>query len=96
MRLRYEQVYRQFLVGYLVFYTLIIYGTFHSFGVFVKPLAQALGIGRADLRDIITASLECTRDYHQRVAALRSLPDTNKQNLIAITRKTASMLETVV
>ena len=55
-----------------------------------------LGISRADLRDIVTASLECTRDYHQRVAALRSLPDTNKQNLIAITRKTASMLETVV
>ena len=56
MRLRYEQVYRQFLVGYLVFYTLIIYGTFHSFGVFVKPLAQALGIGRAEVSAAISIS----------------------------------------
>ncbi len=62
----------------------------------VLNFTRNLGIGRAVLRDIITASLECTRDYHQRVAALRSLPDANKQNLIAITRKMASMLETVV
>jgi serine/threonine-protein kinase HipA len=55
-----------------------------------------LGIGRTVLRDIITASLECTRDYHRRVAALRSLPDANKQNLIAITAKIAATLETVV
>lgn len=57
--------------------------------------ARNLGIGRTVLRDIITGSLECTREYPQRVAALRSLPDANKQNLIAITRKMASMLETV-
>jgi hypothetical protein len=55
-----------------------------------------MGVGRTALRDIITASLECARDYHQRVAALRSLPDANKQNLIAITGKIAATLETVV
>jgi serine/threonine-protein kinase HipA len=31
-----------------------------------------LGIGRAVLRDIVIASLECTREYSQRVAALMS------------------------
>jgi serine/threonine-protein kinase HipA len=58
--------------------------------------SRNLGIGRAVLRDIITASIDVTRDYHQRVAALGSLPDANKHNLIAITRKTASVMETVI
>jgi serine/threonine-protein kinase HipA len=57
---------------------------------------RSLGIGRTVLRDVVSASLEATRDYHQRVAVLRSLPDANKRNLIAITRKLASLLETVV
>jgi serine/threonine-protein kinase HipA len=67
-----------------------------GFAEAVLNFTRNLGIGRAVLRDIITASLECTRDYHQRVAALRSLPDANKRNLIAITRKMASILETIV
>jgi hypothetical protein len=48
------------------------------------------------LRDIIATSLECTQDYHQRVAALKSLPDANKRNLMAITRKMASLMEAFV
>jgi OFA family oxalate/formate antiporter-like MFS transporter len=56
MILRYQWVYRQFLVGYLVLYTLIIFGSFHSFGIFVKPLAQALGIGRAEVSAAISIS----------------------------------------
>jgi len=67
-----------------------------DFAEAVLNFTRNLGLGKAVLRDTITASLECTRDYHQRVAALRSLPDANKRNLIAITRKMASMLETVV
>jgi hypothetical protein len=51
---------------------------------------------RTALRVIITASLECARDYHQRLAALRSLPDANEQNLITITGKIAARRETVV
>ncbi len=67
-----------------------------GFAEALHNFTRNLGIGRAALGDIISASLEVTRDYHQRVAALRSLPDTNKRNLISITRKIASMLETVV
>ena len=55
-----------------------------------------LGIGRSVLREVVSATLEATRDYSQRVAALGSLPDANKRNLIAITQKLASTLETVV
>jgi hypothetical protein len=46
--------------------------------------------------NINAASLEWTREYHQRVAGLRSLPDVNNRNQIAITPKAASILETGV
>jgi serine/threonine-protein kinase HipA len=64
-----------------------------GFGEALRNFARNLGIGRTSLRDIITESLDCTRDYHQRVAALKTLPDANKRNLIEITRKTTSLME---
>jgi serine/threonine-protein kinase HipA len=67
-----------------------------GFSAAVLEFARNLGIGKAVLRDIISASLEATHDYHQRIEALGSLPVVNKQNLIAITRKVASMLENIV
>jgi serine/threonine-protein kinase HipA len=67
-----------------------------GFAEALLDFTRNLGIGRAVLGDIISASLECTRDYHQRVAALKTLPDANKRNLITITGKIATMLETVV
>ena len=67
-----------------------------GFAEAMRNFARNLGIGRALLRDIIAASLDCTQDYHQRVAALKSLPDANKRNLIAITRKMASLMEAFV
>jgi len=62
----------------------------------LRNFSRNLGIGQAVLRDIIIASLDCTHDYQQRVAALKSLPDANKRNLIAITRKMASLMEAFV
>ena len=52
----YENKYRTFLVGYLVLFTLIVFGSFHSFGIFLKPLTQALGIGRAEVSAAISIS----------------------------------------
>lgn len=66
---------------------------------FVEALlnfARNLGVGRGALRDIITASLACTRSYDQRVAALGSLPENNKHKLITIARNMASTLEAVL
>jgi serine/threonine-protein kinase HipA len=67
-----------------------------GFAAALGNFARNLGVGRTALRDIIAASLDCTRDYHQRVAGLKSLPDTNKRNLIEITRKMASLMEPLV
>ena len=67
-----------------------------GFAEALLDFARNLGIGRSVLRDIIATSLACTSDYDQRVAALRSLPENNKRNLIAIARKMASMLEAVL
>ncbi|MFC1532886.1 MFS transporter [Thermodesulfobacteriota bacterium] len=52
----YERNYRKLLVGYLILFTLIIFGSFHSFGIFLKPLTQALNIGRAEVSAAISIS----------------------------------------
>jgi serine/threonine-protein kinase HipA len=67
-----------------------------GFAEALLDFARNLGIGKTALSDIITASLASTRDYHRRVASLNSLPEANKENLIAITRKVAAMLENIV
>ena len=40
-------------------YTLVVFGTFHSFGIFLKPLAQSLKIGRAEVSAAISISWIC-------------------------------------
>lgn len=51
--------YRIFLVAYLVFFTLILFGSFHSFGIFLMPLAKSLKIGRAEISAAISISWIC-------------------------------------
>ena len=47
------------LVGYLVLFTLIVFGTFHGFGIFLKPLAESLKIGRAQVSAAISIGWIC-------------------------------------
>jgi MFS family permease len=54
-----QEKYRIFLVAYLVFFTLILFGTFHSFAIFLKPLAESLNIGRAQVSAAISISWIC-------------------------------------
>jgi MFS family permease len=54
-----DEMYRIFLVVSLVLYTLVVFGTFHSFGIFLKPLAQSLKIGRAEVSAAISISWIC-------------------------------------
>jgi MFS family permease len=51
--------YRAFLLVYLILFTLIVFGTFHSFGIFLKPLAEDLNIGRAEVSAAISISWIC-------------------------------------
>lgn len=54
-----HEKYRIFLVAYLVFFTLILFGSFHSFGIFLKPLVESLNLGRAHVSAAISISWIC-------------------------------------
>ena len=54
-----DEKYRIFLVVSLLLFTLVVFGTFHSFGIFLKPLAESLKIGRAEVSAAISICWIC-------------------------------------
>ncbi len=53
---RSEQTYRIILVITLSSLSLIVWGIFHSFGIYIKPLATTLGLSRATVSGAISVS----------------------------------------
>jgi len=61
----------------------------------VRNFARSLDIKKGQLSNIIEEVLEYTRDYDQRIDALKSLPDENKQHLIEVVRREQRALEKI-
>lgn len=61
----------------------------------LRNLAKNLGLGKTALAEIMHTSLAATENYSQQVSALTSLPQQNRQNLIAITEKLRATLRTL-
>ncbi len=53
---RSEQTYRVVLVISLFSLSLVVWGIFHSFGIYIKPLATTLGLSRATVSGAISVS----------------------------------------
>jgi serine/threonine-protein kinase HipA len=58
----------------------------------LRNLAKNLGIPPAMLEEMIGKALKVTEDYSERLRALASLPEANKENLVAIVEKVRGQL----
>jgi len=58
----------------------------------LQNLAKNLGIPPAMLEAMIGKALKVTEDYSERLRALASLPEANRENLVAIVEKVRGQL----
>ncbi|RDH83874.1 MAG: hypothetical protein DIZ80_06990 [endosymbiont of Galathealinum brachiosum] len=61
----------------------------------VQRLARHLNISAGQLHEIIQSSLQVTEDYVDRVSALKTLPEKNKNNLITIVNKVREKIKQI-
>jgi hypothetical protein len=67
-------------------------GTVTDLGAAVRNLAKNLGIPPATLEGMIGKALQATEYYSERVRALASLPEANRENLVAIVERVRGQL----
>jgi hypothetical protein len=67
-------------------------GTTTGLAAAVRQLAKHLGIAPAMLEEMIGKALEATEHYSERLRALASLPEANRENLVRIVEQVRGQL----